>query len=251
MRSIDPYHHPVTIHPSSSARNCVEDPSVLDFDMLQTGHGDRKSIPNTENLITGSLLKTPRMPVLAGEVCYEGILEASRQEIQRFMFWTCILNGAGGHTYGANGIWQVNTRERPYGPSPHGRSWGDVPWDVAARLPGSHHIGLSKGLLMRYEWWRFEPHPEWVDPHWSREDYELPYAAGIPGEIRVIFIPAAWNAPTVKGLEPGVPYRAFYFDPKSGTQHDLADVKPDSAGAWPAPLTPTFADWILVLEKKV
>ena len=75
------------------------------------------------------------MPVLVGEVCYEGILEASRQEIQRFMFWTCILNGAGGHTYGANGIWQVNTRERPFGPSPHGRSWGDVPWDVAARTP--------------------------------------------------------------------------------------------------------------------
>ena len=100
------------------------------------------------------ILKTPQMPVLAGEVCYEGILEASRQEIQRFMFWTCILNGAGGHTYGANGIWQVNTREHPFGPSPHGRSWGDVPWDVAAHLPGSQHIGLSKGLLMKYPWWR-------------------------------------------------------------------------------------------------
>ena len=49
------------------------------------------------------------MPVLVGEVCYEGILEASRQEVERFMFWTSILNGAAGHTYGANGIWQVNT----------------------------------------------------------------------------------------------------------------------------------------------
>ena len=67
----------------------------------------------------------------------------------------------------------------------------------------------------------------------------------------MIFIPPAWNAPTVKSLEPGVSYRAFYFDPKSGKQHDLGDVTPDSAGAWPAPLTPTFADWILVLEKKV
>ena len=247
VHSIDPSHHAVTIH---NGRSEVEDPSVLDFDMLQTGHDDRKSIPNTENQITGTLLKTPRMPVLAGEVCYEGIMEASRQEIQRFMFWTCILNGAGGHTYGANGIWQVNTRERPFGPSPHGRTWGDVPWDVAAELPGSTHIGLGKGLLMRYAWWRFESHPEWVDPHWSRENYEQPYAAGIPGEVRVIFIPPSWSPPMMKSLEPKVSYRAFYFDPTSGKQHDLGDVKPDSTGAWPAPITPTFADWVLVLEKK-
>jgi hypothetical protein len=248
VHSIDPYHHPVTIH---NGRSEVLDPSVLDFDMLQTGHGDRKSIPNTENLITSAQLKTPHIPVLAGEVCYEGIMEASRQEIQRFMFWTCILNGAGGHTYGANGIWQVNTRERPFGPSPHGRCWGNVPWDIAMVLPGSQQIGFSKGLLMRYEWWRFEPHSEWVDPHWSKENYEQPYAAGIPGEVRVIFIPPAWNAPTVKSLEPGIVYRAFYFDPKSAEHHDLGDVAPDASGAWPAPFTPTFADWVLVLEKKI
>ena len=247
VHSIDPYHHPVTIH---NGRSEVLDPAVLDFDMLQTGHSDRKSIPNTENQITGAQLKTPRIPVLAGEVCYEGIMEASRQEIQRFMFWTCILNGAAGHTYGANGIWQVNTREKPFGPSPHGRTWGNVPWDVAMRLPGSQHIGFSKGLLMRYAWWRFEPHAEWVDPHWSKENYEQAYAAGIPGEVRVIFLPPTWNAPTVKSLEAGVSYRAIYFDPTSGKQQDLGDVAPDSTGAWPAPITPTFADWVLVLEKK-
>lgn len=251
VRSIDPYHHAVTIHPTDNARNQVEDVSVIDFDMLQTGHSDRKSIPNTENSITGSLQKTPPMPVLAGEVCYEGILEASRQEIQRFMFWTCILNGAGGHTYGANGIWQVNTREHLYGPSPHGGTWGDVPWDVAAELPGSEHIGIGKTLLMRYSWWRFEPHAEWVDPHWSKDDYERPYAAGIPGEVRVVFIPSpAWKPPTVKSLEASVSYRAYYFDPKSGKEHDLGDVSPDSTGSWTPHRTPTFADWILVLEKK-
>jgi hypothetical protein len=252
VRNIDPYRHMVTIHPTDNARNQVEDPSLIDFDMLQTGHSDRKSIPSTEDAITGSLLKTPRMPVLAGEVCYEGILEASRQEIQRFMFWTCILNGAGGHTYGANGIWQVNTRERPYGPSPHGGNWGEVPWDVAADLPGSQHIGLGKELLRRYAWWRFEPHPEWVDPHWSKDNYELPYAAGISGEVRVIFIPSpAWHPPMVKNIEQGVPYRAFYFDPKSAKEHDLGGVTPDSDGSWKPPMPPTFADWVLVLAKKI
>src|SRR4030095_12717406 len=45
--SPDPSGHRITTHPSDSARNPVNDPAVLDFDMLQTGHSDRNSIPNT------------------------------------------------------------------------------------------------------------------------------------------------------------------------------------------------------------
>src|SRR5207249_6688611 len=95
-----PVRHPITVHPSRSSRDSVDDASVVDFDMLQTGHGDRSSVPNTVNGVRRSLESSPKMPVLVGEVCYEGIQEASREEIQRFMFWSCLLNGAGGHTYG-------------------------------------------------------------------------------------------------------------------------------------------------------
>jgi hypothetical protein len=247
VRSIDPLHHPITIHPSSSARECVDDATVLDFDMLQTGHGDRQSIPGTVRQVTTSLTREPRMPVVDGEVCYEGIMEASRQEVQRFMFWSCVLSGAAGHTYGANGIWQVNRAGEPYGPSPHGRSWGDTPWDVAMELPGSAHLGIAKALLMRYPWWRLEPHPEWVEPHWSEKNYQQPFAAGIPGELRIIFIPPMWNPPKVKSLEPGASYRAFYFDPTSGREKQLGPIAPDASGTWQPPIQPTFADWVLVL----
>src|SRR5215472_11102282 len=170
VRSIDPHHHPITIHPSSAARECVDDPSVIDFDMLQTGHSDRASVPNTIETINRELAASPKMPVLIGEVCYEGIAEASRQEVQRFMFWSALLSGAGGHTYGANGIWQVNTREKPYGLSPHGHSWGGPAWDIAAALPGSGQLGMGKALLMRYSWWKLEPNPELIDPRWSKAD---------------------------------------------------------------------------------
>jgi hypothetical protein len=248
VRGMDTYHHPITIHPTDNSRSQVGDPAVLDFDMLQTGHSDRKAYPNTVDQVVASLLKTPRMPVLVGEVCYEGVMEANRQEVERFTFWTSILNGAGGHTYGANGVWQVNTAERPFGPSPHGRNWGNTPWDAAAALPGSRQLGLGKELLMRYAWWRFEPHPEWVDPHWSKEHYEEPYAAGIPREVRVIFIPLSWDPPRVKNLEPGVMYRAFYFNPATGKQQENIDVVPDAEGTWLPPVTPTFEDWILVLS---
>jgi hypothetical protein len=249
VRSIDPFHRPITIHPNRSARDCIADPSVLDFDMLQTGHDDRQSAPNTIRTLTASYAADPRMPVLDGEVCYEGIMEASRQEVQRYYFWACVLSGAAGHTYGANGIWQVNRRDQPFGPSPHGRSWGDVPWDEASLLPGAQHIAHSKAWLMRYPWWRFEPHPEWVDPHVSDKNYWMPFAAGIPGQLRVIFIPPLWNPPKIKSLEPG-PWRALFFDPRTGRELPIPEFSPDSSGTWQSPTPPVVADWILVLDRR-
>lgn len=249
VHSIDAHHHPVTIHPSSSARACVDDPSVIDFDMLQTGHSDRESVPNTIETINRELAVSPRMPVLVGETNYEGIAEASREEVERFMFWSAILTGAGGHTYGANGIWQVNTREKPYGLSPHGHSWGGPAWDIAAQLPGSRQIGLGKALLTRYSWWKLEPKPEMVEPHWNKQDYWLSYAAEIPGEAVIAFAAAAYKPMKFLHLE-GASYRAFFFNPSDGSEIAIGDVRPESDGSWIPPEKPIFRDWVYVLEKK-
>jgi len=259
VREIDPYRHPITIHPSSSARQTVEDPAVLDFDMLQTGHGDRTSLPNTVERVSEAYQTTPVMPVINGEVCYEGIGEACRQEVQRMMFWASILNGAAGHTYGANGIWQVNTRDKPFGPSPHGMSWGNTPWEEAFQLPGSTNLSMAKQLLERYRWWQFEPHPEWVEPHWSKENYFAPYAAGISGEVRIIFIPLPWGAPGIKGIEQDIRYHAFLFNPTNGKEQEIGPVIPDKNGNWDmrelssatntTRLMPIYQDWVLVLER--
>jgi hypothetical protein len=254
IRALDPNKHPITIHPTQFGRQQVDDPAVLDFEMLQTGHSGFNSLANTLNSLEKSLAADPTLPVVIGEVNYEGIMESSREEIQRFIFWTSVLTGAMGHTYGANGIWQVNGREAPYGLSPHGSSWGNRPWDEAAALPGSSQLGIAKRLLERYPWQRFEPHPEWVEPHQEPEKRMLPYAAGVPGQVRVIYIPAeaswiAWRgALIVKGLETGATYHAFYFDPTNGAEYDLGNVAGGSDTVLPK--TPVFQDWVLVLEKQ-
>ena len=248
VRTIDGYRHPITIHPSSSARESVDDATVLDFDMLQTGHSDRRSIPNTVAKVRESYAREPKMPVLVGEVCYEGIMQASREEVQRFMFWASILSGAGGHTYGANGIWQVNTTSQPFGASPHGRSWGDTPWETAYQLPGSFQLGLAKQLLGRFEWWRIEPHPEWVEPAWSPQNLFKPFAAGIPGQLRIVYIPDG-SSPTIRGLEQNTSYKAFYWNPVTAKETAPVAVTPDATGNWTAPVSPIFQDWLLVLSK--
>jgi Protein of unknown function (DUF4038)/Domain of unknown function (DUF5060) len=249
VRSIDPHHHPITIHPSSAARACVDDPSVIDFDMLQTGHSDRASVPNTIETVNRELAATPRMPVLIGEVCYEGIQEASRQEVQRFMFWSALLSGAAGHTYGANGIWQVNTREKPYGLSPHGHSWGGPAWDIAAALPGSGQLGMAKALLMRYSWWKLEPQPDFIDPRWSKQDYWKPFAAVIPGEVAFAFMPLSHSGTTFRNLKAGS-YHAFFFNPADGVETEIGNITPDATGSWKIAEVPIFQDWVVVLEGK-
>jgi len=253
LRSIDPYHHPITIHPTcpDCAHNMVDDLSVIDINMLQTGHSDVHSLADTVNKVVEAVNLSTRMPVVVGEVCYEGILGASWENIQRLMFWASILNGAAGYTYGANGIWQVNTQTEPFGPSPHGQSWGNTPWNEAYKLPGSRQVGIGKRLLERYAWWRFEPHPEWVEPHWSKGDYFKPYAAGIPKEVRVIYIPVPdWRGLLkVKEIEDGVDYNAFYFDPRDGKEYRVGRVIPNEEGEWKPPKPPIIQDWVLVIEK--
>jgi hypothetical protein len=260
VRSIDAFHHPVTIH-DNNPRDAVEDPTLLDFDMLLVGHEDVWNIPDTINLVTRELLRAPRMPVLVGEVAYEGHKQQNRQQVVRFMFWSCMLSGAGGHTYGAGGVWEVQTRAHPYGPSPWGGGYGDLPWDIAYQYPGSQQLGWGKELLMRYEWWRLEPHPEWVEPHWSKGDYEnymLPYAAGIPGELRIVFIPLRHPRvdysvlPKIVNLEPDVTYEAFWFHPATAKEYPIGKVTPDANGTWKLARTvdTDLIDWVVVLENQ-
>jgi len=156
----------ISVHPTGipplSGRPLYSDQNLLHFDMLQTGHGHREVLAPTINALRASYAAEPTMPVLNSEVTYEALSGAIPAEIPRLMFWTNMLSGAAGHTYGGNGIWQVNRRDQPYGNSPHGGTYGPIPWDESMNLPGSGQIGSAKRLLEEFNWQRFEPHPEWA-----------------------------------------------------------------------------------------
>jgi len=66
-----------------------------------------------------------------------------------------------------------------------------------------------------------------------------------------VFVPPMWEPPTLKHLEPGVRYQALFFDPRTGKEHSIGEVTPDTEGSWTSPITPTFEQWVIVLEKKI
>jgi hypothetical protein len=166
IRQIDAFHRPLSIHPTGlgklSARGAVEDQSLLDFDMLQTGHGMREVLAPTVKTMRDSYAAKPVMPVLNSEVCFEMLGDNIPAEIPRLMFWASVLSGAAGHTYGANGIWQCNRPGDPHGASPHGGNYGKITWEDAMDLPGSQQVGLGKKFLERFDWMHFEPCGDWV-----------------------------------------------------------------------------------------
>ncbi len=171
IRATDPFHRPLTIHPTGigrlSARNATDDSALLDFDMLQTPHGQRGAVSPTVRTVRESYADKPVMPVINGEAAYEMLGDNLPTEWTRRMFWLCLMNGASGHTYGANGIWQVNRKGQPHGPSPTAGSpptgYGVIAWDEAMNLPGSRQVALGKKLLEQFPWQNFQPHPEWAE----------------------------------------------------------------------------------------
>jgi hypothetical protein len=166
IRATDPFHHLLTIHPTGigrlSARHATDDSGLLDIDALQTPHGERDAVAPTVHTVRQSYADKPVMPVIDIEASYEMLNNQIHAEWTRQMFWLCLMNGAAGHTYGANGIWQVNRRNDPHGKSPHGGNYGTIPWDDAMNLPGSGQVGLGKKFLEQYPWQQFQPHPEWA-----------------------------------------------------------------------------------------
>lgn len=259
LRANDPYHRLITIHPTGigrlSARNATDDISLLDIDMLQTPHGEEGAIAPTVKTMRESYADTPVIPVINGEPCYEMLNGKIPARWPRATFWICMLNGAAGHTYGANGIWQCNRPGQPHGSSPNGPpggvGYGTITWEEAMNLDGSKHVAIGKELLEQYRWQEFTPHPEWVAfENQAADETNRPFAAGIEGEVRVIWVPRAEKI-VVKGLGAEKPWRAAHFDPTTGKKTDLGETRADANGEWRC-VAPAGVeeDWVLVFEPK-
>ena len=255
LREIDPYGHPRVAHPFpfQPEPGAMEHEGLLDCYFPHTGQGGWQGFPRRVGLIRQLLQRQPPMPVIQGEGCFEGFMDSNWEEVQRANLYAMYLLGLRGLTYSANGIWQFNNPGDLFGPSAGGATLGNTLWQDAYRLPGSAQVGIGKRLFERYRWWQFEYRPDWIEPHADEQNAYLPYAGGIPHQVRIVYFPRPiWpshgqSAIRVRALEPDVNYLSFFYDPKTGQEHDLGSVS--GREEWMVPMPPTLQDWVLVLEK--
>ena len=112
VRETDPYHHPLCYHAPTHPREALQDNSMFDFDMLATGH--HSDVPErTLEQLRSCMALSPERPALCGEACYEGHMQTSFADVQRHLFWSLMLSGAAGHTYGAAGVWHASVEGDP------------------------------------------------------------------------------------------------------------------------------------------
>ncbi len=85
VRKVNAFGRLVTVHPTGlpplSGRALYKDQELLDFDMLQTGHGGREVLAPSIRTLRTSYESKPTMPVVNGEVCYEALLDRIPAEV--------------------------------------------------------------------------------------------------------------------------------------------------------------------------
>lgn len=253
IKQKDPFHRPLTIHPTEIGKEQITQANLLDFDLIQASHNGYESVAKGIKLLEKSHQIKPKMPTIMGEINYEGIIHETSAEVQRLSFWSAVLHGSCGFTYGANGIWQVNTKTKPFGASPHGGCWGDTPWESAMQLAGAREIGLAKELLETLPWHQLQPKPHWISPQNNPLTKETPRIAGIEEKLRIVYFYGPlypWSTPhyTLLHLEAHITYEAYFFNPRIGEKKALGTVTATKQGAWDIPPLPTFEDWVLILE---
>ena len=115
----------------------------LEVDLMSMGRNGYQTAAQTLDLMKSCHSLPPARTALCGEACYEGNMQTNFQDLQRHLFWSFMLSGAAGHTYGAAGIWQASVEGDP-GISPV-YDW--TTWKEGMPYPGSTQLGMGKKLL--------------------------------------------------------------------------------------------------------
>ena len=136
LAETDPFKRIRTVHPCPglawSSSGAFRSRESFDLDMLQTGHSGFACVPDTMTHVYESLAHGDK-PVINGECSYEGIGGSSWEDVQRFLFWSHMLSGTAGHTYGTMPISSFSSRDDHYLPPSGADSRGLAGCDRVSR----------------------------------------------------------------------------------------------------------------------
>ncbi len=274
VHRLDAYDNLVTAHPASpDARSLLPDQGAIDVNMIQTSHWSyhlpaedwrrelgrdlgldeplRMGFFGAVGMTLDTVAQRPPMPLINAEPCYEGILGGNWQDVQRFNFWTGWLSGLAGYTYGADGIWQMSSDAEAF--ANEVSRWGDTSWQRAMGYEGGRQVAAGAGLLRGLEWWRLLP----VPPARAQEAGRIAAFGATSDELSIYYLPSILVEERLRGMRDlpvDVPsigsWSARYVDPANLTEHAIDVIEPTADGDWRPPEPPTFADWILIMERQ-
>lgn len=242
----------ITYHPAgeSSSTAFWKDESILDFNMMQSGH----RIPDLPvwSWVERDYNLKPAKPILDGEPNYEdhpvnwkkenGYFDA--YEVRKQLYRS-VFSGAAGVTYGHHAVWQFySSGEQPI-------AFPDRYWQDALDRPGAFQVAYLKKLIMSHK------------PGTRIPDYSMllnKTSNGPSGEhaaafrntennLAMIYLPVGATIMVQVSWMVADKIDASWFDPKTGRLKSIGVYqKTNRPLTFEAPVSGKGNDWVLVLE---
>ncbi len=248
VKSVDK-NHLMTFHPwgERSSSEWFQQSRWLDFNMCQTGHGQR-SYAIYKRLIVRDYDLTPTKPCFDGEPRYEdhpvgwnpNILGwFDDADIRQAMYWN-LFSGGFGHTYGCHPVWQMLTPLRePVGLARH--NWYDV-----LDLPGAWDLIHARRLMESRPFFSRVPDQSMIVPSYFPE---TDYVVATRGEgYAFVYFPTGWSAVIQLDKIGALIINAYWYDPRNGETKLIETISGKGTRKFTPPASGRGNDWVLILD---
>lgn len=248
IKSVDK-NHLMTFHPGGerSSSDWFQDSKWLDFNMCQTGHGQR-SYAIYKRLIVRDYELKPMKPCFDGEPRYEDhpvnwnpdvLGWFNDADVRQALYWN-LFSGSFGHTYGCHPVWQFLTPVRePIGLARH--NWYDV-----LDLPGACDLIHARRLLESRPFLSRVPDQSLISPAYFPE---TDYVVATRGDgYAFVYFPTGWTAEIQLAKIGAKSVTAYWFDPRKGESKLIETFPGTGTRKFTPPTGGRGNDWILILD---
>jgi hypothetical protein len=248
IKSVDG-NHLMTFHPwgEHSSSEWFQNSKWLDFNMCQTGHGQR-SYAIYKQIIVRDYQLIPLKPCFDGESRYEDHPVSWNPElfgwfddadVRQAMYWD-LFSGGFGHTYGCNPVWQLAAPGRePITLARH--YWYDV-----LDLPGAFDLINARRLIESRPFLSRVPDQDLILPAYFPE---TDYVVATRGNgYAFIYFPTGWSADIRMERIGSQTITAYWFDPRTGDSKLIGSFPGTGSCTFTPPTKGRGKDWILVLD---
>ena len=248
LRRGDGGEHLITMHPDTQSGKYVHQEPWLDFNMMQSGHGQR----NTTNWVslTEDYARTPPKPCMDAEPCYENHPVMQHPEEERFDDWdvrkACwwgLFAGGHGHTYGCHDVWIFNDPAKGRRTT-HQRAR----WQSSIHLPGASQMQHARALIESRPMLQRIPDQELIAGESGIGAEHMQACRAEDGSYAFIYSPSGSPIPVAVERLSGERLRASWYNPRTGHQHRIAVIARSGVPVFTPPRRGDGCDWVLVLD---
>lgn len=248
IKSVDE-NHLMTFHPfgEHSSSEWFHNSAWLDFNMCQTGHGQRSYAIYKRIVVKDYSLK-PVKPCFDGEPRYEDhpvgwnpdvLGWFNDADVRQALYWN-LFSGAFGHTYGCHPVWQMKTSQREAVGLAR-NNWYDV-----LGLPGAWDLMHARRLLESRPFLSRIPDQSMIAPSYFPE---TDYVVATRGEgYAFVYFPTGWSADIIPDKIGAEKITAYWYDPRTGESQTIGTFPGKVSIRFTPPSNGRGNDWILVID---